>query len=250
MKRIKYIASLLAIVGIFSAQAAEVNSVNMVGFAKVNLGQGLNIIGAPFLTVGDTAIHINDLFDTSEFTAGMAPNDSDVITVWSGTGYDTYFLSAFAPPSWSETAWVNISGTAQVDITLQPGNAVWLNRQAAAADITFKGEVMAAASTDIALSTGLNMISYPYSVDGKLADFDISSATAGMAPNDSDVVTVWTGSGYDTYFLSAFAPPSWSETAWVNISGTAQVDVDLPIGKGVWYNAQAATTGISADKPY
>jgi hypothetical protein len=249
MKRMKYIVALVATVGIFSAQAVEVDSVNTVGFANVNLGQGMNIVGAPFVTVGDTETSLNDLFDLSEFTAGTSIVNSDVVFVWTGTGYDTYFLSSSAPPTYAETAWVNLAGTAQVDVKLQPGEAVWLDRVAAAADITFKGEVMSSANTDIVLSTGMNMISFPYSVSALLNDFDISNATAGTSIVNSDVVFVWTGLGYDTYFLSAAAPPTYAETAWVNLSGTAKVDVDMPIGKGVWYDAQSAFT-LSAAKPY
>ena len=256
MKRIKYIVALVATVGIFSAQAAEVDSVNMVGFAKVNLAQGLNIIGVPFLTVGDTETSLNDLFDLSEFTAGSSVGDSDVVTVWTGSGYEGYFLYAYNldPDTglYNVVGWVN-SSSVQVDVKLQPGEAVWLRRYAAAKDITFKGEVMSAASTVITLSTGLNMISFPYSVSASLNDFDISNATAGSSVGDSDVVTVWTGSGYEGYFLYAYNldPETglYNVVGWVN-SSSVQVDVDMPIGKGVWYRAQAATTGISATKPY
>jgi hypothetical protein len=232
-------------VGIFSASAVE--SVNMVGFAKVNLGQGLNIIGAPFVTVGDTETSLDDLFDLSEFTAGSSIANSDVVTVWNGSGYDGYFLYAFAGPGFNETAWVDGSYV-EADVVLQPGEAVWLKRFAAAADITFKGEVMSAASTDVSLATGLNMVSFPYSVSASLNDFDISNATAGSSIANSDVVTVWNGSGYDGYFLYAFAGPGFNETAWVDGS-YVETDVSLPIGGGVWYKAFTAAT-ISADKPY
>jgi hypothetical protein len=232
-------------VGIFSASAVE--SVNMVGFAKVNLGQGMNIIGVPFVDVGDTETSLNDLFDLSEFTAGSGTTDSDIVYVWNGTGYVGYFLYAYAGPSYNETAWVDFSST-EVDVVLQPGEAVWLNRFAAAADITFKGEVMSAANTDLSIASGMNMISFPYSVPALLNDFDISNATAGSGTTDSDIVYVWNGSGYVGYFLYAYAGSSYNEIAWVDFS-SVEVDVDMPIGKGAWYNAQAAFT-LSATKPY
>jgi hypothetical protein len=220
----------------------------MVGFANVNIDQGLNIVGAPFVTVGDTETTLLDLFDVADMTAGTAAIDSDSVLVYTGSGYETYFLYAYAGPGFNETKWVNLSYV-EVDVALAPGEAVWLNRIAVAADITFKGEVVSAASTDIAISTGLNMVSYPYSVSASLNDFDISNATAGTAAIDSDSVLVYTGSGYDTYFLYAYAGPGFNEIAWVNLS-YVEVDVDMPIGKGVWYNAMATTTGISAAKPY
>jgi hypothetical protein len=247
MKRIKYIVALVAMVGIFSAQAAEVDS-NMVGFAKVNLAQGLNIIGAPFVTVGDTETTLMDLFDVNDMKAGSSTANSDSVLVYTGSGYETYFLYAYAGPSYDQIAWVDTSFV-EVDVTLQPGQAVWLRRQDPAADITFKGEVVSSASTDISLSTGLNMVSYPYSISASLNDFDISNATAGSSTANSDSVLVYTGSGYNTYFLYAYAGPSYDQIAWVNTS-FVEVDVDMPIGKGVWYRAQPATTGISADKPY
>jgi len=114
MKRIKYIVALVAMVGIFSAQAAEVDSVNMVGFAKVNLGQGLNIIGVPFVTVGDTETSLDDLFDVSEFTAGSSAGDSDVVTVWNGSGYDGYFLCNWTGPSYDEIAWSPVAAAGTV----------------------------------------------------------------------------------------------------------------------------------------
>jgi hypothetical protein len=238
-------------VGMFSAQAGTVESVNMVGFANVNLGEGMNIIGVPFVTVGDTETTLDNLFDLSEFTAGAAANDSDVVYVWTGIAYDGYFLCNWTGTGYDETAWSSFSAPGvAVDVTLAPGEAVWLNRQAAAADITYKGEVMTAAATDVALSTGMNMISYPYSVSAKLADFDVSAATAGAAANDSDVVYVWTGTAYDGYFLCNWTGTGYDETAWSSFGAPGVVaDVDMDIGKGAWYDAQSAFT-LSAAKPY
>ncbi len=250
MKRIKYIVALVAMVGIFSAQAAEVDSVNMVGFAKVNLNQGLNIIGAPFVTVGDTETTLMDLFDVNDMKAGSGTGDADSVLIYTGSGYTVYVLNAYTGPSYDEVGWSLPNTYTAVDVTLEPGQAVWLNRIDPAADITFKGEVISAGSTDIALSTGLNMISYPYSISGKLADFDVSNATAGSGTGDADSVLVYTGSGYTVYILNAYTGPSYDQIAWSLPNTYVEVDVDMPIGKGVWYNAQPDTTGISADKPY
>jgi hypothetical protein len=222
----------------------------MVGFANVNIDQGLNIVGAPFVTVGDTETTLMDLFDVADMTAGSGTGNADSVLVYTGSGYTTYILNAYTGTGFDETAWSLQGSYDAVDVVVAPGQAVWLNRIAVAADVTFKGEVVSAASTDISLSTGLNMVSYPYSVSAKLADFDVSNATAGSGTGNADSVLVYTGSGYTTYVLNAYTGTGFDETAWSLQGSYDAADVDMPIGKGVWYNAQVATTGISATKPY
>jgi hypothetical protein len=98
----------------------------------------------------------------------------------------------------------------------------------------------------------LNMVSYPYSVSAKLANFDISNATSSDSVGSADKVLVWTGTGYDNYYLCNSTGPGYVDTAWSDVAGVYgnTADVDMSIGKGVWYNAQATTTDISATKPY
>jgi hypothetical protein len=71
--------------------------------------------------------------------------------------------------------------------------------------------------------------------------------TAGSSKNNSDVIHVWNGTGYDEYFLYAYAGPGFDQTAWVN-SSYVEVDFDLTFGKVYWFIAQNLTT-ITVTKP-
>ena len=94
------------------------------------------------------------------------------------------------------------------------------------------------------------MVSYPYSVAGTVNDIDVSQAKAGTSSASSDGIWVWNGAGYDRYFLSSFDPATYDpKVCWVSVDSGEEVDFDLPLGKGVWYNAYEATT-ISFAKPY
>jgi hypothetical protein len=213
---------------------------------EIHLDQGMNRMGVQVVVDGKTTTTLSELLNSSDFTAGTSAADSDSVFVWNGTGYSMYFYYAYAGAGFDETAWVD-TDYAEVNVELTPGNAVWLNRIAAEADVALGGVASDTATQNLALTAGLNLITFPYPTAALLNDFDISNATAGASVADSDVVYVWNGSSYDTYFLYAYAGPSFNETNWVDMA-YKEFDINLESGQGFWYRAVKAFT-LSASKP-
>ena len=74
------------------AQAAEVVSSNIVGYNKITLNQGYNLVGAKYVEVGGGDRGISKSFVLDESFAGY--DDSykfkTRLQMWNGIGYDTY----------------------------------------------------------------------------------------------------------------------------------------------------------------
>ena len=86
-------ATILAIV---PAGAAEVVSSNVVGYSKLQMrASGYTLIANPFVDVATgNVIAINDMFaeDTTAANAGSSASNADSIEVWTGNGYQSYYL--------------------------------------------------------------------------------------------------------------------------------------------------------------
>ena len=75
------------------AWGAEVVSSNIVGYEKLTLTPGFNMIGNQFLAVGgDSFQNINEMFkDSSQLTPGGAADEADSILVWDGSNYSNVY---------------------------------------------------------------------------------------------------------------------------------------------------------------
>ena len=89
------------------ARAAEVVSSNIVGYEKITIKPGMNLIGNQFLVVGGTTFqNINEMFkDQSGFVAGSGDDNADSILTWDGSAYsDIYYLDDYTEPyEWYNT---------------------------------------------------------------------------------------------------------------------------------------------------
>ena len=89
------------------AWGAEVVSSNIVGYEKITITPGLNMIGNQFLAVGgDSFQNINEMFKGSDgFIAGTGDDNADSILTWNGSAYDNiYYLDDYTEPyEWYNT---------------------------------------------------------------------------------------------------------------------------------------------------
>lgn len=250
MKRIKYIAGLLAIVGIFSANAGEVESINMVGYSDVNAPKGsLSLIGVPFDGVAKEC-SLATILNTTGLNEGgpLFSSGSDLIYIYNGSGYDIYALK----PGVGWVAYADyVTATEPADVQLEPGDGFWLSRTDATvepATVKVLGEVVTAESISKNVEAGLDIMSYPYSSSVTLASFTTDGVTMGgpMFSSGSDLIYVYNGSGYDIYACK----PGVGWVAYTDyVTATEASDVEIPAGESFWYDAQASTT-LEFNKPY
>ena len=116
------------------AWAAEVYSENVVGYTKVTVQPGFNLLGSSFVQVGSgEALDINEAIKVSGLNGLDEGLEKFVTTVrlWNGTGYDTYgYVNAdeAAAWEWSEAAdkWLLSDMSDIADVTIPAGAGFWI----------------------------------------------------------------------------------------------------------------------------
>ena len=133
------------------AWGAEVVSSNIVGYEKVNLSKGFNMIGTQFLQVGGEPLAIATV---GVLDSSMAGFDEDGVyatemQIWNGNGYDYYGWSGTSAGEYMEDESLNnmwLNGDFKTDdATSTAGQGFWI-KAATAGTITLSGEVPSADS--------------------------------------------------------------------------------------------------------
>ncbi len=234
---------------------AEVTSSNTVGYQKLNLAAGYNMIGVPFKEVATDGA-TKSITEIGKLSSGFAGYDDNYdfttrMEVWNGTGYDFY--------GWAGTSGTDVDGDASLDNTwtdldaepvsetLQVGEGFWV-KAANTGTITLAGEVVTTNVT-VSLMSGYNIVANPYPCDLKVTNFGrLDNSFAGYDDN-YDFTTrmeVWNGTGYAFY--------GWAGTSGTDVDGDASldytwtdldaepVDTVIPAGSSVWIKADHSGT--------
>ena len=215
------------------------------------------MLGSSFVQVGTgEALDINDAVKNNGLP-GLNADFSDFDTkvlIWTGTSYDTYgFVTADQANDenwlWPESAekWIlgDMSDIAAVQVPA--GDGFWV-QTTGTGSVTLIGQVPAAATTDVTINPGLNLISCPYAKDINMQDVKVNGLP-GLNADFSDFSTkllVWTGTSYDTYgYVTAEQANDenwlWPESAnmWILGDMSDIADVTIPAGTGFWIQSTA-----------
>lgn len=143
MKRTLTLLAILAAIG--PAWGAEVVSSNIVGYNKVTLTPGYNMIGIQFQEVGSangsSAVSTYGILDSTFEGFDEDINFANSMQVWNGNGYTTYGWAATSPsqmdPEYApmDNTWLTFGGEPTEDI-VPLGHAVWI-RAASSGTMTF-----------------------------------------------------------------------------------------------------------------
>lgn len=200
-------------VSVASVAQAQVYSANIVGYNKATTADGLVLKGTAFL--------VEDATPEGIFSDTL-PVGSKIYTYSQASGYQiAEYKSGFG----GVTAW---------DVALDLGQSAgyWVQTTGVYEPVV-AGEVELADSVTNNISTGLQLLSYPYPVATSVEQL-------GFEPTVGDkIFTYSAGSGYQ---IAEFKSGFGGVTAW---------DVDLPIGlgEGFWYQSQVDTTWV-ATRPF
>lgn len=184
----------------FSASAA---SSNIVGYVKLSLAKGYNLVSNPLNNTNPAGNTIGALFGSIDCA----------VSKWTGTGFATSDIVAGAGV---------VSGD---NFTLAPGEAVFVFVNDPAS-VTTVGEALVGTQT-VAGVRGNNFVASKIPLSGNFDDL-------GLNPGDGGTVSTWTGSSYATYdyvegvgyiqtplptiavgqglVVNALAPFTWSKT--------------------------------------
>ena len=236
-----------------AASAAEVGSQNVVGYAKIDLAEGFNLIGSQFLEVGATVKDVNDFIYDGSALLGLDDEWAYQTTmlVWTGTGYTTYgWLDGEdgtnnEMPEWNNT-WLKYDMSDVAVENMDLGKGVWIN-SANAGTITVLGEVSSADTYTINLNAGLNMIVNPYPSAVSLQEIKTDLDGLNDLWEYQTTLLRWTGTGYVTYgWLDGEdgtnnEMPEWNNS-WLLYDMSGLADITLNVGEAVWINAPTAGT--------
>ena len=154
-----------------SSDGTQVVSQNIVGYVRLNLNKGYNLIGNQ-LNNGDN--RINNVLNVPDGT-----------TVYKFNG--KYSANSYVDGAWDVPT-----------MTLPVGEGFFINVPNATA-ITLIGEV--SQNNNKTLADGINLLSIPLAVSGGLTD------VGGLVASEGDVVYQWTGTGFSA---KEFVDGTWS----------------------------------------
>ena len=262
------------------AWGAEVVSSNIVGYQKVALAKGLNLVGSQFVQVGEGDVpfelsELTNMKDQPSFDESL--NAQTTIRFFTGVGYDYYGWSGnltvenpdmaeeladeleLDDPSVLNNHWLNSSYEISDEEALT-GQGFWIYA-ANAGTITMSGQVIEDTTKSFPLVAGLNLVSCPWPINLSMINITVDngqpSFDSGM--NAQTSIRVFTGVGYDYYGWSGnltgenpdmaeeladeleIDDPSTLNYHWLDSSYSIS-EYEIPAGKGFWIYANKAGT--------
>lgn len=219
MKKIIATAAMAACAAVVTAQT--VTSANIVGYNKATTdSSGLYLAGMQFeLSTNSTPTTVY---------GDQLPKDSKIYT-FDGASYTIVtYTDVFVPISGLVTKW-------SADVDLASGVGYWVEVPEASEAI-LSGEVPSASAITNDISTGLQLVSYPYPVERVVTNL-------GFTPADGDKIYKYEGSYTIVTYTSVFVPIQGFVTKWSDES------LSFDVGEGFWYEAAAEQTWV-AEKPF
>jgi len=261
----KLMITLTMVLGVTAYVAADsVTTGNVLGYVKTPApaADGFEIMSIASFGTNDT-VNIQDaIMNQEDLNASTSKENADKIIVWSGSGYIKYGLydDGGTNSFWMKTGslgWVIASQAAPANVTISRQDAVWFQTGTGgtANSIVTSGSVRNDQQFDVSVGDGFTLLAYPFTSSINLTNLVVSNATASVNKVDADKVIVWSGSGYTKYGLydDGGTNSFWMKTGslgWVISSQATPTPVDLPLGKGFWYNSADGAKTIGFEQIY
>lgn len=157
----------VAAAALASTASAAVSS-NIVGYVKLNLQKGFNLISNPLDNTAANGNNVGTIFGALDCS----------ILRWNGTGFDSTDIVA------------GVGVVAGPDFALAPGEAVFVDVGAAASVITVGDALIGTQAKSI--SNGNNFVASIVPISG-------SATELGLTPPDGSSVLTWNGTGYTSF---------------------------------------------------
>ena len=236
-------------------------SANVVGYEtdslKGSAAGGIMMRGIMFNNVAGGDYDLNAL-NIANIKGGYGIEDSDLIKVWDGVGYITYFFCDYeGAEEIGDKGWWDAGGVEESVLPL--GTAFWFQSATEGGtnkpkSITVSGEVESDDDVPVDIVDGkINMLVNPFPVKAELNNEDsvaFANITGGYGVEDSDVIKVWDGVGYVTFFYCDYeGAEEIGDRGWWDAGGVEESEIAS--GNAFWYVAyipegQSAKTGEKA----
>ncbi|MBQ6247349.1 MAG: hypothetical protein IJK04_10820 [Kiritimatiellae bacterium] len=247
--------ALATCLGYVPAGAAEVVSSNIVGYQKVALDPGYNMIGVQFVDVGTgeaksltTVAALDSTMDGFDEEGTFATQ----LKVWRNGDYTTYGWSGTSgtdvlDDSSLDNKWLNRDLEEDTTASLDAQDAVWI-KAGSSGTILVSGQVP---TNDVVvpLAAGYNMVANPFPKTVKVSDFGMLSSNMEGFDEEGTFATqlkVWKDGDYTTYGWSGTSgtdvldDPSL-DNKWLN-RDLEETNDTVDFGHGVWIKAGSSGT--------
>ena len=234
------------------AQAAEVVSSNIVGYNKITLTPGYNMLGGMFVQVGGDAKTIDTVFtDNTIFVAGESADEADTIMFWNGNGYTDFIYSSDAADDNAEANWASGEDTfTPADLDIARTDGFWFYKRGSETTAVLAGEVANDDKT-VEVVAGYNMIANPFAAALPLKNLVASTSfVAGESADEADTIMVWNGSGYNDYIYSSDAADDNADANWASGEDTfTPVDFSIDPGHAFWFYRRGSKMTLTISSP-
>lgn len=259
MKRLTTLGLAVFCVAAMAVNAAEVPSVNTVGYVKLTVAQNFNQYAFNWEVIGGAQeVSVQDLFDTDQLVGSANFFTSDRIMIWDQTlnagagGYVQLWLFRGGVPAF-DGKW--IEGSAVSTKTIARGDGFWLKHIGDPTELVVSGQVPDSDdSFQVDFPVGLAMFGSGYTADLDINAQDWSDANGSANFFTSDRIMIWDPAlnggqgGYVQLWLFEGGVPAF-DGKW--IEGSAVSTRLLQVGQGAWYkNVGADVVTWIQTKPY
>jgi len=265
----KLMITLTLALGVTAYVAADsVTTGNVLGYVKTAapVADGFEIISIASFGTNDT-VNIQDaIMNLEDLNASTTKENADKIILWSGAGvgYTTYglFDDSGTNSFWMEInrpGWDITTLAAPANVIISRQDAVWFKTGTGgtANSIVTSGSVRDDNQFDVPVGDGFSLLAYPFTSSINLTNLVVSNATASVTKENADKIIVWSGAGvgYTTYGLydDGGTNSFWMEInrpGWDVVPLAEASDVDLPLGKGFWYESVDGAKTIGFEQIY
>ena len=219
---------------------ASVESSNTVGYTKVSVGAGYNIIGQQFLAVGGEAASVQTIVPGEGFDVW----GSDTIQVWDNANDEYVDFIFFGEDAGGvgpngEAGWGDADGVI-MENSIPAGTGFWANSSDDADMLTF-GEI--SADNTVEVKAGYNLVCNPQPAAFDIQDLDPGE---GFDPWGADTIQVWDNTNDEYIDFIFFGEDAGGvgpngEAGWGDADGV-MMEYTIPVGCGFWANASDDTT--------
>lgn len=248
MKRTLTLLAILAAIG--PAWGAEVVSSNIVGYNKITLHEGYNLLGIQFSQIGGDSLDLSDAVKLDDSFAGYN-NDYDFMStlrVWNGSEYITYGWAGTSgtdvddDPSLDNT-WTDLEAYAVEGKVLDVAQGIWIRAEKNGTAL-IAGEV-STEEFELTLDPGFNLVANPYPMTVRVTNFGLLDNSFAGYDNDynfKSTLRKWNGSEYVTFGWAGTSgtdvddDPSLDNT-WTDLEAY-ETDATIAPGEGVWIKAE------------
>ncbi len=211
-----------------------------VGLFPLRLNPGRNLVALPLLpTSGDLVTVLGQAL-----TGGSNALTADRVMKWTGTGYQMAWLVNGTGTAY-DGKWLNESGSALSDMTIQTGEGFWveIRRGHPAVTLWLAGEVPCDSARAITVNPGLNLVGNCYPVNVPLSATGLwEQGVVTGAPNsrEADRIMAWEGDHYEIAWLVDGTGTQF-DGKWLNPTGSGLAQWCLEPGKGYWLHRRSGS---------